>query len=347
MRTWAVVAPLWTSDDRAVKLVARANFHAFPHFELCRQTDGGYVSRHIRTGDEGPLDASRRGTTARLAFARFDEQGEIIVKLIGLIVALGALLASLAAQADAGQTHVAVAANFTEPAREIAALFKQKTGHEAVLIFGSSGSFFTQSTHSAPFEVFLSADSQRPKAAIDGGFAVSDSLFTYAIGKLVLWSRVIDVTDGEAALKAEQFLKLSIANPVAAPYGTASGRGDEGCSACMTRCQAEDRAGGTASRRRSSSSTLRGTPKSASVALSQPSRRHGGDALGGCRRKRSIHSRNPAGRGAVEDRRGQRGVQRLPRLSERSGGAGDHRSVRLRASLSAACRASHPTSGSR
>src|SRR5208337_1489498 len=79
-----------------------------------------------------------------------------------------------------------------------------------------------QITHSAPFEVFLSADSDRPKAAVDGGFALADSLFTYAIGKLVLWSRVVDVTDGEAALKAGQFLKLSIANPVAAPYGTAA-----------------------------------------------------------------------------------------------------------------------------
>ena len=132
------------------------------------------------------------------------------------------ILTSLAAQAQAGVTHVAVAANFTEPAKEIAALFKQKTGHEAVLIFGASGAFFTQITHSAPFEVFLSADAERPQAAIDGGFAVPDSLFTYAIGKLVLWSRVVDVTDGEAALKAGQFQKLSIANPVAAPYGTAA-----------------------------------------------------------------------------------------------------------------------------
>jgi len=144
------------------------------------------------------------------------------VKLTALAAALVALLTSLAAQAQAAQTHVAVAANFTEPAREIAALFKQKTGHEAVLIFGASGAFFTQITHSAPFEVFLSADAERPQAAIDDGFAVPGSQFTYAIGKLVLWSRVVDVTDGEAALKAGNFLKLSIANPVAAPYGTAA-----------------------------------------------------------------------------------------------------------------------------
>ena len=144
------------------------------------------------------------------------------LKLWALIAVLAMLPALLAAQAEAGVTHVAVAANFTEPAKEIAALFNQKTGHEAVLIFGASGAFFTQITHGAPFEVFLSADSERPKAAVDGGFAVADSLFTYAIGKLVLWSRVVDVTNGEAALKAANFSKLSIANPVAAPYGTAA-----------------------------------------------------------------------------------------------------------------------------
>ena len=164
----------------------------------------------------------RGGGLAKTAFAGFDEQGEIIVTLTVLTAVLAVLSASLAAPVEAGQTHVAVAANFTEPAREIAALFKQKTGNEAVLIFGASGAFLTQITHSAPFEVFLSADAERPKAAIDGGFAVPDSLFTYAIGRLVLWSRVVDVTNGEAALKAGKFAKLSIANPVAAPYGAAA-----------------------------------------------------------------------------------------------------------------------------
>jgi len=143
------------------------------------------------------------------------------LKLTALAAALGALLL-LSGPAQAGQTHVAVAANFTEPAKEIAALLKQKTGHEAVLSFGASGAFFTQITHGAPFEVFLSADADRPKAAIDGGLAVPDSLFTYAIGRLMLWSRVVDVTNGEAALKAGNFSKLSIANPAAAPYGAAA-----------------------------------------------------------------------------------------------------------------------------
>jgi molybdate transport system substrate-binding protein len=144
------------------------------------------------------------------------------VKLTALATAFVTLLTSLAAHAQAGQTHVAVAANFTEPAQEIAALFKQKTGDEAVLSFGASGAFFTQITHGAPFEVFLSADEARPKAAAEQGFAVTDTRFTYAIGNLVLWSRVVDVTNGEAALKAGNFAKLSIANPIAAPYGTAA-----------------------------------------------------------------------------------------------------------------------------
>ncbi len=144
------------------------------------------------------------------------------MKLKWFFFALPALLASLSFSAQAGQTHVAVAANFTEPAKEIAAQFKQKTGHEAILIFGASGAFLTQISHEAPFEVFLSADSDRPKAAIDQGFAVPGSQFTYAIGKLVFWSKVVDVTNGEAALKAGDFRKIAIANPNAAPYGTAA-----------------------------------------------------------------------------------------------------------------------------
>ena len=139
-----------------------------------------------------------------------------------LVIAFAALMASLPAAAEAGQTHVAVAANFTEPAKEIAALFKEKTGHEAILIFGASGAFLTQITHEAPFEVFLSADAERPKAAIDGGYAVPGSDFTYAIGKLVLWSKVVDVTKGDEAIKAGAFAKISIANPNAAPYGAAA-----------------------------------------------------------------------------------------------------------------------------
>jgi molybdate transport system substrate-binding protein len=137
-------------------------------------------------------------------------------------ISLGLLSLLFAGAAEAAKTNVAVAANFTEPARAIAARFREKTGHEAVLIFGASGAFFTQITHDAPFDVFLSADDERPRLAVEQGLAVPESRFTYAIGKLVLWSRVLDVTDGKAALSAGKFSKLAIANPKSAPYGAAA-----------------------------------------------------------------------------------------------------------------------------
>jgi len=130
--------------------------------------------------------------------------------------------ATAAAGAKSAATNVAVAANFTEPAKEIATLFKQKTGFEAVLSFGASGQFYTQITQDAPFQVFLSADDKRPKDAVDAGLAVADSRFTYAIGKLVLWSKSLDLAKGDEVLKANAFNKLSIANPTAAPYGVAA-----------------------------------------------------------------------------------------------------------------------------
>jgi molybdate transport system substrate-binding protein len=137
--------------------------------------------------------------------------------LAGIALALGAVL-----PAQAGQTIVAVAANFTDAANEIAQAFKAKTGHEAVLSFGSTGQFYTQITQDAPFEVFLAADDERPAKAVDEGFAVPGSQFTYAIGKLVLWSSDPDLVQGEATLKSGDFTRISIANQEAAPYGAAA-----------------------------------------------------------------------------------------------------------------------------
>ena len=122
----------------------------------------------------------------------------------------------------AGSTHVAVAANFADAAKEIAVTFKAKTGHEAVLSFGSSGQLLAQIQQGAPFKVFLSADEERPKALAAEGLALSDTRFTYAIGKLVLWSKNPAFVNGEATLQAQAFSKIAIANPAAAPYGVAA-----------------------------------------------------------------------------------------------------------------------------
>jgi len=136
---------------------------------------------------------------------------------------LGAALALGSMAARAAETQVAVAANFTEPAKEIAAAFKAATGHDAILSFGSSGQFYAQMARGAPFEVFLSADADRPKAAEQAGLGVAGSRFTYALGRLVLYSKTPGLVDGAGAvLKGDRFARLAIADPVAAPYGIAA-----------------------------------------------------------------------------------------------------------------------------
>ncbi len=118
---------------------------------------------------------------------------------------------------------MAVAANFTEPAKAIAAAFQAKTGNTATLSFGSSGQFYTQISHGAPFEVFLSADADRPTQADKDGLSVPGTRFTYAVGKLVLYSKTPGLVDARGAvLKTGKFDKLAIADPALAPYGLAA-----------------------------------------------------------------------------------------------------------------------------
>src|SRR5690554_2157893 len=94
----------------------------------------------------------------------------------------------LAFCAHAETVNVAVAANFTDAANEIAAAFAKATEHEAILSFGATGQFYSQITQGAPFEVFLAADAERPALAIEEGYGVEGTAFTYAIGQLVLYS---------------------------------------------------------------------------------------------------------------------------------------------------------------
>ena len=143
-------------------------------------------------------------------------------KLVGLTL-LGITLSLGAAPAPAADTQVAVAANFTEPAKAIAAAFKAKTGHTATLSFGASGQFYAQMAHGAPYEVFLSADADRPKKAEQEGLAVAGTRYTYAFGRLVLYSKTPGLVDGRGAvLSSDRFAKLAIADPTTAPYGLAA-----------------------------------------------------------------------------------------------------------------------------
>lgn len=135
------------------------------------------------------------------------------------LVSVTLLCLSLPALADTVQ--VAVAANFLAPMEAIASQFKAATGHEAVLVSGSTGKLFAQVQNGAPFEVFVSADSKTPKKLVKASLALADTQFTYAKGKLALWSAKADAVKDASALKGD-FAHLALANPKTAPYGTAA-----------------------------------------------------------------------------------------------------------------------------
>jgi len=125
--------------------------------------------------------------------------------------------------AAAADVQVAVAANFTAPMQKLAPLFEQQTGHKVVASYGSTGKFFGQINNGAPFEVLLAADDETPARLEQNGGAVTGTRFTYAIGRLVLWSRQAGVVDknGEV-LRGDSLERIAIADPKLAPYGAAA-----------------------------------------------------------------------------------------------------------------------------
>jgi len=125
--------------------------------------------------------------------------------------------------AHAGEVQVAVAANFAGPMEKLAAEFQRDTGHKAVLATGATGKFYAQIRNGAPFEVLLAADDETPARLETEGHAVAGSRFTYAVGRLVLWSAREGVVDANGnVLKTGGYQHLAIANPKTAPYGAAA-----------------------------------------------------------------------------------------------------------------------------
>ena len=135
--------------------------------------------------------------------------------------ALILVLALLTAPASGAEISVAVAANFTRPAEELGAAFTARTGDTVSFSFGATGALYTQISQGAPFQLFLSADNKRPTQAVTDGFGVEGTVFTYAVGKVVLYSPTLDLTDGAAVLEAGEFQHIAIADPKTAPYGAA------------------------------------------------------------------------------------------------------------------------------
>jgi molybdate transport system substrate-binding protein len=145
----------------------------------------------------------------------------LVTTFIRVIILLALLIFGQTSRA--ASVLVAVAANFSKPMTEIAAEFEKATGHSAKLSFGSTGKFVSQLENGGPFEVLLSADEKGPQKLVQDGLAVPSSQFTYALGKLVLWSATPGYVDDQGKiLTTGGFKHLALADPKLAPYGMAA-----------------------------------------------------------------------------------------------------------------------------
>ncbi|MDO6427118.1 molybdate ABC transporter substrate-binding protein [Thalassotalea sp. 1_MG-2023] len=134
------------------------------------------------------------------------------------------LLTSLfSASVLAEQARIAVASNFILPMKSLIETFEADSPYDIQASYGSSGKLFAQISHGAPFDIFLSADQAKPDALISKGLATAEHRFTYAQGKLVLWSRNhYSAQTASELLTGGQFVKVALANPKLAPYGAAA-----------------------------------------------------------------------------------------------------------------------------
>jgi len=175
------------------------------------------ASPHERGGAMKNLGL-RKGFLAPRGVKHFSAHAMCAVWLVVGILSMPAM----GAAENSEKIHVAVASNFLNPLKEIAARYKQDTGNTLILISASTGKLYAQILHGAPFDVLLAADVKRPTLLEQGGQGVRGTRFTYAIGALVLWSADPEKIRGVESLKKMRKGKLAIANPKTAPYGRAA-----------------------------------------------------------------------------------------------------------------------------
>lgn len=144
-----------------------------------------------------------------------------IDELMLRVVVFAFLILVPAGSATAQHAQIAVAANFNAAAEELGAAFTAQTGDTIAFSFGATGQLYAQITQGAPFDAFLSADAATPARLRDEGYGDAASTFTYAVGKLVLFSTLPDLVTGPESLDAD-FTHIAIAEPAAAPYGAAA-----------------------------------------------------------------------------------------------------------------------------
>ena len=140
-----------------------------------------------------------------------------------LFLTVSILLASCTTRQGARELRLAVASNFKAPAAALVTRFEKRSGRIVTIALGSTGKLYAQIDNGAPFDVFLAADAERPRLLEEKLQAANGTRFTYAVGKLVLWSPKEDGVDPEGAvLESGGFSRLAIANPSLAPYGKAA-----------------------------------------------------------------------------------------------------------------------------
>ncbi|MDC6171313.1 molybdate ABC transporter substrate-binding protein [Paucibacter sp. XJ19-41] len=134
------------------------------------------------------------------------------------------LLIVLLGRVHAAEVQVAVAANFSAAMQKIAQAFEQDSGHQVRLAFGSTGKFYAQIRNGAPFQLLLAADDTTPERLVAEGLGLAESRFSYATGRLVLWSKQPGLVDAQGAVlrKAGAFERIALADPKVAPYGAAA-----------------------------------------------------------------------------------------------------------------------------
>lgn len=137
-------------------------------------------------------------------------------------IILGLLLSAWPSMLWAETATVAVAANFADVVKELKTDFERGSEHKLRITIGSTGALYAQIRHGAPFDAFLAADQRRPALLEEDGTAVAGSRFTYAIGRLTLWSAEPGYVAGPEILQSGDFARLAMANPRVAPYGLAA-----------------------------------------------------------------------------------------------------------------------------
>ena len=147
---------------------------------------------------------------------------QVLIHRCLLLAVTGVGLITVEARSE--EVRIAVAANFLEPLRALQPVFEESYSHRMLITSGSTGLLFAQIRNGAPFDVLLAADSERPQKLAAEGFGDESQVFTYANGRLALWSAVAGRIDDStlAALDSEQFRWLAIAEPATAPYGAAA-----------------------------------------------------------------------------------------------------------------------------